>query len=254
MAWAPLPSAVSGGQQPGRMTRQVPTALFIVWSLARLELDTVVLVRVHWALACGTACLPRPPGAPLPGLNPASRSRGLRMVTWWLSFRRHLTSSLTPRALPACCPGLFPGPGRTGRRVAVRGPGQAPLGQGPASALLLRPTSALCVPSADLALPRHRHQGARAAGGWPGAVLGPGRPFPMPPSAGWRWGGAERPCPWQLELLAPRGSPRAACDAELWPGLETSTLPRTRTRPLRGGGKGPGAGGPCCPPSVKRGH
>lgn len=108
MAWAPLPSAVSGGQQPGRMTRQVPTALFIVWSLARLELDTVVLVRVHWALACGTACLPLPPGAPLPGLSPASRSRGLRMVTWWLGFRWHLTSSLTPRALPACCPGLFP--------------------------------------------------------------------------------------------------------------------------------------------------
>lgn len=108
VAWAPLPSAVSGGQQPGRMTRQVPTALFIVWSLARLELDTVVLVRVHWALACGTACLPRPPGAPLPGLSPASRSRGLRMVTWWLGFRRHLTSSLTPRALLACCLGLFP--------------------------------------------------------------------------------------------------------------------------------------------------
>lgn len=58
MAWAPLPSAVGGGQRPGRMTRQVPTAPLIVWSLARLELDVVVLVRVHWALACGAACLP----------------------------------------------------------------------------------------------------------------------------------------------------------------------------------------------------
>lgn len=108
VAWAPLPSAVSGGQRPGRMTRQVPTAPLIVWSLARLELDTVVLVWVHGALACGAAHLPLPPGALLPDLSPASRGPGVPTVTWRLGFRRHLTSSLTPQALPACCPGLFP--------------------------------------------------------------------------------------------------------------------------------------------------